>query len=479
MDYKMIGRFTARILSLEALLMTPALGISVFCKENAAAKGFLISMGIILAVSAALYLLCRGEASSFRAKEGVVCVGISWIVLSLLGCLPFCLSGEIPSYIDALFEMVSGFTTTGASVVPDVESLSKGVLYWRSFSHWLGGMGVLVFILAFVPASGSVHLLRAESPGPEVSKLVPKTKNSSIILYGMYIVLSVVNFIFLLAGGMPVFDALCTMFGTAGTGGFGIKADSMASYSPYIQNVTTVFMLLFGINFGCYYLLILKRVKGFFKDSELRVYIAVVIGSIAVIAFNIYGIYGNIWDTLRHSAFQVSSIITTSGFATADFNLWPSLSKAVILCLMAVGACAGSTGGGLKCIRLLLLFKGIKRSIQQVLHPRKVVAVRSNGNTVDEKTMSGVNAYFAAYVIIMAVSFLLISVDGFSVETNIASVISCFNNIGPGMDSTGPMSNFASFSIFSKIVLILDMLAGRLEIFPILALLPLSTCRKN
>lgn len=459
--------------------MVPALGISVFCRENAAAKGFLIAMGIILALSGGLYLLCRRVSATLRAKEGVVCVGISWIVLSLLGCLPFCISGEIPSYVDALFEMVSGFTTTGASIVPDVEAMSKGLLYWRSFSHWLGGMGVLVFLLAFVPASGSVHLLRAESPGPEVSKLVPKMKNSSLILYAMYIILSVVNLLFLLAGGMPFLDAVCTMFGTAGTGGFGIKADSMASYSPYIQTVTTVFMLLFGINFGCYYLLILKRIKGFFSDSELRLYVGIVLGSIAVISVNIYNMYGNIWDTLRHASFQVASIITTSGFATTDFNLWPSLSKAVILFLMLVGACAGSTGGGLKCIRLLLLLKGIKRNIQQVLHPRKVIAVRSNGNTVDEKTLSGVNSYFAAYAVIMIVSFLLVSVDGFSVETNIASVVSCFNNIGPGLDATGPMSNFAGYSVFSKIILIADMLAGRLEIFPILALLPLSIRKRG
>lgn len=479
MNYKVLGRFIGRILFLEALLMLPALFISLFNSENNAVKGFLITIGIIIAVSGILLILCRKAPDSFRAKEGVVCVGISWLVLSLLGCLPFCISGEIPSYVDALFEMVSGFTTTGASVVTNVEELSKGILYWRSFSHWLGGMGVLVFLLAFVPADGSVHLLRAESPGPEVSKLVPKMKNSSLILYAMYIVLSVLNLIFLLAGKMPLFDAVCTMFGTAGTGGFGIKADSLASYSPYLQTVTAVFMLLFGINFGCFYLLILKRVKSFFRDEELRLYIGIIIGSVAIIAANIYSIYGNIWDTLRHAFFQVSSIITTSGFATTDFNLWPSLSKAVILCLMLLGACAGSTGGGFKCVRLLLVLKGIRRSIQQIMHPRKVIAVRNNDTSVDESTMDGVNAYLATYSIILVISFLLVSVDGFSVETNIASVISCFNNIGPGLDTTGPMGSFAPYSIFSKIILIIDMLAGRLEIFPILALLPLSTWKKS
>ena len=474
MNYKVIGLFIARILSLEALFLTPALGISVFNKEYPAAKGFLISMGIILVLAGLLYLICRGAPNAFRAKEGLTCVGISWIVLSLLGCLPFYISGEIPSYIDALFEMVSGFTTTGASVVPNVEVMSKGILYWRSFSHWLGGMGVLVFLLVFIPASGSVHLLRAESPGPVVSKLVPKMKNSALLLYGMYIILSVLNLIFLLLGGMPLFDAFCTMFGTAGTGGFGIKADSMASYSPYLQNVTTVFMLLFGVNFGCYYLLILRRFKSFFKDEELRLYCGIVFASIGVIAINIYNIYGNFWETLRHSAFQVASIITTTGFATADFNLWPTLSKGILLCLMFVGACAGSTGGGIKCIRVLLILKGIRKNVQKIMSPRKIVAVRTNDTPVDDNTMNGVNAYLAAYSVILVLSFLLVSIDGFSIETNVSAVISCFNNIGPGMDMVGPVGNYSEFGILSKLILIIDMLAGRLEIFPILALLSVS-----
>lgn len=474
MNYKVIGLFIARILSLEALFLTPALGISVFNKEYPAAKGFLISMGIILVLAGLLYLICRGAPNAFRAKEGLTCVGISWIVLSLLGCLPFYISGEIPSYIDALFEMVSGFTTTGASVVPNVEVMSKGILYWRSFSHWLGGMGVLVFLLAFIPASGSVHLLRAESPGPVVSKLVPKMKNSALLLYGMYIILSVLNLIFLLAGGMPLFDALCTMFGTAGTGGFGTKVDSLAGFSPYIQNVTTVFMLLFGVNFGCYYLLILKRFKSFFKDEELRLYFGIVFASIGVIAINIYNIYGNFWETLRHAAFQVASIITTTGFATTDFNLWPALSKGILLCLMLVGACAGSTGGGIKCIRLLLILKGIRKNVQKIMNPRKVISVRANDTAVEESTMSGVNSYLAAYSLILICSFLLVSIDGFSVETNVSAVIACFNNVGPGLDVVGPVGSYSEFGILSKIILIIDMLAGRLEIFPILALLSVS-----
>ena len=479
MRYKVIGRFTARILSLEVLFMLPALIISLVNKENGATKGFLITIGVISFVSGLLFLLCRKAPNAFRAKEGLVCVGLSWLVLSLLGCLPFYISREIPSYIDALFEMVSGFTTTGASVVPNVEILSKGILYWRSFSHWLGGMGVLVFLLAFVPAGGSVHLLRAESPGPQVSKLLPKMKNSALLLYLMYIILSVLNLVFLLVGKMPLFDALCTMFGTAGTGGFGIKADSMAGYSPYLQTVTAVFMLLFGINFGCFYLLILRRFKAFFKDEELRLYIGVVVCSVTVIAINIYSIYGNIWETLRHSFFQVSSIITTTGFATADFNTWPAFSKGLLLCLMFLGACAGSTGGGFKVVRFLLVLKGIKRNIQKLMHPNKIIAVRNNDTTVEEETLSGVNTYLTTCVIILVISFFVVSIDGFSVETNASAVISCFNNIGPGLDVVGPLGNYASYGILSKIVLIFDMLAGRLEIFPILALLTTSAWKKK
>ncbi len=479
MKYKTIGLFIARILSLEAVFMLPALGISFFNNETNAVKGFITALCILFSAAFVLYILCRKAQSVVRAKEGLVCVGISWLVLSAFGCLPFCISGEIPSYVDALFEMVSGFTTTGASVVPNVEELSKGILYWRSFSHWVGGMGVLAFLLSFVSAGGSLHLLRAESPGPEVTKLVPKMKNSVILLYAMYIALSVINLVFLLLGDMPFFDALCTMFGTAGTGGFGIKADSISSYSPYIQNVCTVFMFLFGINFGCFYLLILRRFKDFFRDEELRLYFGVVISAIAVIAMNIYNLYGNMWDTLRHSAFQVSSIITTTGFATTDFNLWPSLSKTVILVLMLLGACAGSTGGGFKCVRLLLLLKSIRRSVQRVTNPRRVIAIRNNNTPVDEETINGVNEYVAAYFVIIVASFLLISIDGFSIETNISAVVSCFNNIGPGLAEVGPMSNYNGYSVFSKIILTINMLAGRLEILPVLALISPSTWRRS
>lgn len=484
MHYKMIGRFMAQILSIEALFLLPALVISLFCRETAAAQSFIATFVIILVLAIALFLFCRRAPQSMNATEGMVCVGLSWIILSLVGCLPFYFSGEIPRYIDAFFEIVSGFTTTGASILPDVEALSKGMLYWRSFSHWLGGMGVLVFLLAIAPGARrgegfTMHLLRAESPGPNVSKLVPRIRNTAVILYVLYILLTILNVVFLLIGGMPLFDAVCTAFGTAGTGGFGIKNISMAAYSPYLQNVTTVFMLLFGINFNCYYLLLLKQFRSVLKDEELRLYLGIVAGSTLLIILNLRGIYPTLRETIRHAAFQVSSIITTTGFSTTDFDQWPSFSKAILLCLMIVGACAGSTGGGLKCARLLLLMKSLRRNIQQVLHPQKIQVVRNNDQPVSEKVLSNCNAYLAAYVIIVFISFMVISLDGFSVETNFSAVLACFNNIGPGLEAVGPTCNFSGYSPFSKLVLILDMLAGRLEIFPILVLFSGSTWKRR
>ena len=480
MNYKMILRFISKILMMESIFMIPAYLLSVGYKEDAASKAFLITILFTIVISAVLYMLTKGPKQKFYAKEGLVCVGICWIVLSLVGALPFFLSGSIPNYIDALFEIVSGFTTTGASILPEVESLSHGILYWRSFSHWIGGMGVLVLLLAVSTGNEqskgfTMHILRAESPGPKVGKLVPKMKQTAEILYLLYILLTVLDIFFLLLGRMPVFDAICTAFGTAGTGGFGIKNDSIAGYSPYIQNVCTVFMLLFGVNFSCYYLLLLRHFKSVFKDQELRLYIASVLVSIGMITWNLRGFYGSFGETLRHAAFQVASIVTTTGFATTDFDLWPAFSKGILLCLMLVGACAGSTGGGFKMGRLLLILKGLRRSVRQIVHPGKVEVVRVNGRPVDEKVMDNTNAYLVAYTLIMGLSFLLISLDNFSVLTNISAVIACFNNIGPGLEQVGPACNFADFSIFSKCVLIADMLAGRLEIFPILILFSRTT----
>ena len=484
MNYKMMGRFLGQILALEGVLMVPALGISLCGGDSPAVKGFLISIAIALAAAAVLFRICRGAPSAFYAKEGFVCVAMSWIVLSLVGCLPFCLSGEIPRFVDAFFEIVSGFTTTGASVVPEVEKLSKGIIYWRSFSHWVGGMGVLVFLLAIAPSGErgtgfTMHLLRAESPGPDVGKLVPKMRKTAAILYIIYCVMTVINVLFLVAGGMNLFESVCHAFGTAGTGGFGIKNDSMAGYSPYLQNVTTVFMILFGVNFSCYYLLLVRQWKSVWKDEELRLYLGIILGSILLISLDTRGLYGTLEETVRHAAFQVGSIITTTGYATTDFDLWPSFSKTILLCLMVVGASAGSTGGGLKVARLLLLMKGTRRNIHRMLNHRKVELVRNNGSVVDEQILDNTNAYLSAYVIILFAIFAVISLDGFSTGTNFSAVLCTFNNIGPGIEAVGPTCNFSAYSDLSKLVLSWGMLAGRLEIFPMLILFSRGTWKKR
>ena len=483
MNYKMMGRLMAQIFSIVTLFMLPALCISLYHGETAAVRGFLWTLALMVVLVGILFLICRKAPDGFYAREGMLCVGLSWVFLSLLGCLPFYFSREIPSFIDAFFEMVSGFTTTGSSILTDVEALSKGLLYWRSFSHWLGGMGVLVFLLAIGSGSNekgfTMHLLRAESPGPDVGKLVPRMRKNAGILYIIYIVLTIINIIFLLFGDMSLFEAVCTAFGTAGTGGFGIKNDSMASYSPYVQNVTTIFMALFGVNFSCFYLLLLRQWKGVFKDEELRFYVGIILCSIVLIVLDLRGHYSTLEETIRHAAFQVSTIITTTGFATTDFDLWPAFSKSILMALMIIGACAGSTGGGFKCARLLLVLKSLRRNIRQVLQPRKVMVIRSNGRTVDESILSNANAYLSAYVVIIALSFILISLDGYSIGTNFTAVLACFNNIGPGLEAVGPTCNFSGFSTFSKLVLIMDMLAGRLEIFPILALFSRGTWKRH
>ena len=479
MNFKMMGRFIAQIVAVEAAFMIPALAISLGYGEWPAVKAFAVTLAIMLALSGLFHSLCRRAEKLFGAREGLVCVALSWIVMSLLGALPFVLSGQVRSYIDALFEIVSGFTTTGASVIANVEGLFKGLLYWRSFTHWIGGMGVLVFLLAILPGGGgsgfTMHLLRAESPGPDVGKLVPKMRQTALILYVIYIALTVLNVIFLLAGGMHWLYALCTAFGTAGTGGFGVFNDSLGSVSPYIQNVTTVFMFLFGVNFSCYYLLLLGKLRSVFKDEELRLYFSLAVASIIAIVLSIRPLYATLEETIRHAAFQVSSIMTTTGYTTTDYDLWPAFAKAILLLLMMVGACAGSTGGGLKCIRLLLLFKVLRRNIRQILNPRKVLVVRSNEKVVDEKVLANTNAYFAAYVIILVVCTLILSLDGFSLETNLSAAIATFNNIGPGMAAVGPACNFSAYSALSKLTMSLAMLAGRLEIFPILILFSRST----
>ena len=476
-----MSRLIGQILFVESVFMIPALLISIFCRERTAIYGFLMGLAITVLVASVLYLFGRKSSKGFFAREGLVCVGLSWVFISLTGCLPFFFSREIPHFIDALFETVSGFTTTGASILPEVESMSKGLLYWRSFSHWLGGMGVLVFLLAIASGGGedrkgfSMHLLRAESPGPNVGKLVPKMKQTARILYLLYIALTVANVLFLLIGRMPLFEAVCTALGTAGTGGFGVKNDSIAGYSPYIQNVCTVFMLLFGVNFSCYYLLVLRRFKTVFKDEELRFYLFMVFASVVLIVCNLRGFYGSLGETIRHAAFQVASITTTTGFATTDFDMWPGFSKALLLALMIVGASAGSTGGGFKCGRVLLVLKSLVRNVRKMVNPQRIQTVQINGRAVEEKVLDNTNGFLAAYACILIISFLLISMNGFSVTTNLSAVLACFNNIGPGLELVGPTGNYAMFSGVSKLVLIVDMLTGRLEIFPILILFSRAT----
>ena len=486
MNYRMIGRLISFILIVEAIFMLPAM-ILCFCDGAvSSAIAFIESISIILVAAVILHLVCVKADKRFYAREGLICVGLSWISMSLFGALPFVFSREIPNYIDALFEIASGFSTTGASIVNDVEAMSRGILLWRSTSHWLGGMGVLVFLLAVVPISGrndgfTLHLLRAESPGPEVGKLVPRMKQTALILYLMYILITVLDFVCLVIAKMPVFDAVCTAIGTAGTGGFGVLNTSIGSYSPAIQNICTVFMFLFGVNFGCYYLLICRQFKSVLKDEELRWYIGLALGAITVITITLsmHKFYPTFGETVRHAAFQVGSFMTTTGFSTTDFDLWPSLAKGILFMLMFLGACAGSTGGGFKIGRMLIICKIFARNVRQLIYPQKVQVIRMNGRVVDEKVLRNTNAYLCAFAIIIAVSFLIVSLDEFSLITNLSAVASCFNNIGPGFDSIGPTLNFSGYSALSKIVFIIDMLAGRLEIFPIIALFSRSAWGKR
>ena len=397
-----------------------------------------------------------------------------------MGAVPFVLTGCIPNPVDALFETVSGFTTTGASILPAVEDLPKGILLWRSFTHWIGGMGVLVFLLSLLPLTGGSHvnLMKAESPGPQVDKLVPKVQSTAKILYGIYMFLTILEFVFLLAGGMSVFQSILTAFGTAGTGGFGFRNDSFASFSPYIQWVVTIFMILFGVNFNAYFLLLMRRFRRAAASEEVRGYFIMIFAAIAIITANIHSMYNGIGEALRHAAFQVGSIVTTTGFSSCDFDLWPTLSKEVLVILMFVGACAGSTGGGIKVSRFLILGKTLGKELKQALHPQVVAPVRMDGKLVNHETIRTTNVYMAAYFFIFVASLFLISLDGFDMVTNFTSVAATLNNIGPGLNQVGPMMNFGSFSNFAKLVLIFDMLAGRLEIFPMLVLFMPDTWRK-
>ena len=470
-----------QIVKLEAALLLLPLIVAICYGEQKGIFAFLITILIALAVGFVLTVIFKTENKVIFAKEGFVIVALAWMAMSAIGALPFVLSGDIPSYLDAFFETVSGFTTTGSSILTNVEALSHGALFWRSFTHWVGGMGVLVFIMAIIPSVSdrSIHIMRAEMPGPIVGKIVPRAKQTAKILYLIYIAMTALEAVFLLFGGMSFFESVVHSLATAGTGGFGIKADGVSSYSPYIQWVLTIFMFLFGINFNLYYLLLIKRFRSAVSSGELWVYIGIALTSVAMISYNIYPLYNDLSDTVRHSAFQVSSLITTTGFATADFNLWPPLSKAILLLLIFTGGCAGSTAGGFKVSRVVMLFKMIKQELRRMLYPRSVSSVKFEGKVLDKTTLNSVNGYFALYIVIIAISFLIISLEPFGFETNFTAVVTCFNNVGPGFGLVGPMGSFAQYSPFGKLFLSFLMLFGRLEIYPMLFALTPSTWTKK
>lgn len=480
MNKRMIFHILGMLLILEAaLLLLPAL-VALIYGEQAGWYYLFTAAGAAL-VGLALRTACRPSRKTIYARDGLITVALGWIVISLAGALPFTLCGDIPSYLDAVFEMVSGFTTTGSSILPNVERLNRCSLFWRSFSHWIGGMGILVFMLAIVNMEGGqgIHLLRAESPGPTVSKMVPRMVDSSKILYSIYFGLTLVQIIFYLLGGMPLFDTLCNAFATAGTGGFAIRADSFAGYGYYHQTVTTVFMALFGVNFSIYFFLLRRKFDLVWKNTELRWYVVIILSSVALITLNILPLYPRAYDALHHAAFSVSSVITTTGFGTENFDLWPEFSRVILVFLMLIGACAGSTGGGLKISRLVILVKMVQREVRLLLHPRTVKVMTIDGKAVSNDTVRGVSAYFLTYVFLIMASILLVSLDGFDASTTVTAVLATFNNIGPGLGLVGPAGNFAAFSPLAKVVLTLDMLLGRLELYPMLILMLPTTWTKR
>lgn len=480
MNRNMVFYIIGNIVKIEALLMLLPMFVSLYYGESAV-YAFAITIMIAMVFGFALTLIFKPKNTVIFAKEGFLVVALAWVILSLVGALPFFISREIPNFIDAVFETVSGFTTTGASILPNVEAMSKGLLLWRSFTHWVGGMGVLVFVMAVMPkvTDRSIHIIRAEVPGPIVGKLVPKARNTAVILYLIYVAITVIEIIFLLFGDMSLFDSVVHAFGTAGTGGFGIKADSVAGYSSYLQWVIAVFMLIFGINFNLYYLILLKKVKEALSSVELWIYLAIIAVATGLIAYDLIPRYENIADCLRLSFFQVSSIITTTGYSTANFDLWPSLSRGIIFVLLFIGGCAGSTAGGFKLSRVILLFKSIGNELKRMLHPRSVTCIKFEGKPVEKQTIDGVGIYLSIYAVCLAAVFLFICHEPFGLETNVSAAITCFNNVGPGFAAVGPMGSFADYSGISKIVLSFAMLLGRLEIFPIIFLFSPSAWMKS
>ncbi len=479
MNKKLVFKLNGYILLFDAVAMLLPMIVALYYKESA---GFYFIPAILISVAIGIPLiLLKPKSSSLYAREGLVTVAVAWLVISIIGALPFFFSGEIPKFVDAVFETASGFTTTGATILRDVEALSRCMLFWRSFTHWIGGMGVLIFVMALTPLAGgnNMQLIRAESSGPQVEKILPKAHMNSKVLYGIYIGLTVLQIIFLLIGKMPFFDAVTTALGTAGTGGFGIKNSSLSEYNMYIQGVVTVFMILFSVNFTMYFLLIAGKIKNVLKNEELRIFLALIFVSSILITLNILGAFDGFFEAFHHSIFSVASVMSTSGFATVDFNLWPDFSKGILFILMFVGACAGSTCGGIKISRIIILLKSLKREIMSLIHPKSVMTININGKKIDDEAVKRVNAYIVCFVLIYIVSFLLISFDGFGFETNFTAIATTLNNVGPGFGMVGPSGNFADFSVLSKIVLTMNMICGRLELFPIIIILMPYTWKKN
>ncbi len=479
MNFNIIIYMLGWIMNIEALFMLLPVMTAAIYRESI---GF-IYLGVA-AVCGLIGFFCtrkKPRLTMFFAREGFVTVAFGWIVLSFFGCMPFVISGEIPHIIDAMFEIVSGFTTTGSSIIPQVEDMSRATLMWRSFSHWIGGMGILVFILAILPMAGdyNMHIMRAESPGPSVGKLVPKLRITAKLLYSIYLGMTIVMVILLLAGGMPLFDSICMSFGAAGTGGFSCRNFGQAGYTIYQQGVITVFMLLFGVNFNVYFLMLIRRPREAFRCEELRGYLAAVAISILLIAINIRSLFPSLFMAFHQAAFQVSSIITTTGYATVDYNQWPEFSKCILLLIMFIGACAGSTGGGMKVSRVMIAFKEVKKEMSAVIHPRSVKVLKYEGKALDHNVLRSLNAYIILYFLIFGISLLIVSLDNFDFMTSFSAVAANLNNIGPGMSMVGPVSNYSSLSYLSKTVLIFDMLAGRLELFPMLVIMSPGTWKQR
>ncbi len=480
MNYQVIRYMLGYICYFEAAFLTLPCFVGLIYGEYRVSMIYALVAAICVLLGAA-FRFKRPKDKRMYTKEGLVTVALCWIVLSILGALPFCISGEIPYYVDALFETISGFTTTGSSILSDVEALSHASLFWRSFTHWVGGMGVLVFILAILPAQGGafMNLMKAESPGPSVSKLVPRLRDTALFLYGIYMGMTLLELALLLIGKMPVFDAVTLTFGTAGTGGFAVRNSGLADYSVYQQAVITVFMIAFGVNFNSYFLLLRKRFKQAVKSEEVLTYLGIIAVSVLLITVNVRPLFPNLFQAFHHTFFQVGSIITTTGYSTQDFNLWPPLSRTILMVLVFIGACAGSTGGGIKVSRLIIMVKGIRKEIRTLLHPRSVYKVRMDGRAIEHEVVRSVNVYLAIYVLIFVGSLLIITLDEKDLVTNFTAVGVTLNNIGPGLGVVGPTGNFSSFSAVSKLVLCLDMLAGRLELFPILMLFVPSVWKRG